>query len=264
MQILIKIYDFLAYMLFERWYYYLAFFIFIFIADRLLKIYFNNILGWAAEKKVTRIISKLNPDKYKVINNIMLETEGNTTQIDHLIISEYGIFVIETKNYYGWIKGNDYGDWFLTIYRYKRKIINPIRQNYGHVQVLKNLLKDYPNISYYPIVVFTKRSIFKVNTRTDVVYNTDLLTTIEKYKTEIIPKEIKDKIYQYLISLNIKDRKSRKEHISRIKEKKKDNKNKIMNNICPKCGGLLVIKDGKYGKFKGCRNFPKCKFTANL
>ena len=251
-------------MLLERWYYYLAFFIFIFIVDRLLRIYFNNILGWWAEKRVARILLKLNSEKYKVINNIMIGTEGNTAQIDHLVISDYGIFVIETKNYYGWISGNDYGDWFLTIYKFKRRIINPINQNSIHIKVLQNLLRDYPNIPYYSIVVFTKRSIFKVNTRTDVVYNTDLLTTIEKYKTEIIPKEIKDKIYQYLISLNIKDRKSRKEHISRIKEKKKDNKNKIMNNICPKCGGLLVIKDGKYGKFKGCRNFPKCKFTANL
>ncbi|GAG76019.1 unnamed protein product, partial [marine sediment metagenome] len=234
MQILIKIYNFIAFMLLERWYYYLAFFIFILVINGLFKIYFNNILGWWAEKKVARFLSKLNPKKYKIINNLMIETEGNTTQIDHLVISNYGIFIIESKNYYGWITGNDYGDWLLTIYRYKRKIINPIRQNYGHVQVLKNLLKDYPNISYYPIVVFTKRSIFNVNTGTDVVYNTDLVNTIKKHQEEIISDDSKDKIYKYLINLNIKERRLRKDHVIRIKEKKKiikANKEYICPNV---------------------------------
>lgn len=250
-------------MLLERWYYYLAFFILIFIADRLLRIYFNNILGWWAEKKVARILSKLNPEKYKVINNLMLKAKGNTTQIDHLVISNYGIFVIETKNYYGWIKGRDYGDWFLTIYKYKRRISNPISQNYTHLNALQNLLRDYPDIPYYPIVVFTKRSIFNVNTKTDVIYDTDLLTTIGKYQAEVISDGLQDKIYQYLASLNIEERKVRKEHVGKIKEKGKDYKNRIKNNICPRCGGLLVIRNGKYGKFKGCRNFPECKFTTN-
>jgi ssDNA-binding Zn-finger/Zn-ribbon topoisomerase 1 len=36
---------------------------------------------------------------------------------------------------------------------------------------------------------------------------------------------------------------------------------KMENNICPKCGGRLVLRNGKYGQFKGCDNFPKCKFT---
>ena len=265
MQILIKIYNFLAFMLLERWYYYLAFFIFILVINGLLEIFFSKILGILGERTVARFLSRLDSKKYKIINNLMIETEGNTTQIDHLVISNFGIFIIETKNYYGWITGDDYSDyWILTIAKYERKIINPVRQNYGHVQVLKNLLKDYPNIPYYPIVVFTKRSIFNVKSSTDVVYNTDLVNTIKKYQIEAISDDLKDKIYKYLINLNIKERRLRKDHVIRIKEKKKNNKSKIKNNICPKCGGLLVIRNGKYGKFKGCRNFPECKFTTNL
>lgn len=264
MQILIKIYNFLAFMLLERWYYYLAYFIFLLIFFGLLEIFFKKILGILGERTVARFLSRLDPKKYKIINSLMFDIGGNTSQIDHLVISNFGIFVIETKNIYGWLTGDDYSDWTLTIYRYKRKIINPIRQNYGHVQVLKNLLKDYPNIPYYPIVVFTKRSIFNVNTSTDIVYNTDLVNTIKKYQEEIISDYKIDKIYKHLKTLNIKDRKSRKEHIHRIREKKNDINRKINNNICPKCGGLLVIRNGKYSKFKGCRNFPECKFTTNL
>ncbi|MBR2303349.1 MAG: topoisomerase DNA-binding C4 zinc finger domain-containing protein, partial [Clostridia bacterium] len=35
----------------------------------------------------------------------------------------------------------------------------------------------------------------------------------------------------------------------------------LKKNICPRCGGALTERDGKYGVFYGCSNFPKCKFT---
>lgn len=194
----------------------------------------------------------------------MIGPEGKTTQIDHLVISDYGIFVIETKNYYGWISGNEYGNWLLTIYKFKRSISNPLSQNLMHIKALQNLLWYYPSLPFYSIVVFTKRSIFKVNTKKVIVYYSDLLVTIKKYQKEIIPDDLKNKLFQDLLNSNIKERRIREDHVARIKENKKDNRNKIKNDICPKCGGLLVIRDGEYGKFKGCRNFPKCKFTANL
>jgi len=31
--------------------------------------------------------------------------------------------------------------------------------------------------------------------------------------------------------------------------------------LCPKCGGKLVERTGKFGPFYGCSNFPKCKYT---
>lgn len=251
-------------MFYERWYYYLAFFIILVVADRLLRIFSNSILGWIAEKKVARTLIKLNPEKYKVINNLMIEAGGKTAQIDHLVISNYGIFVIETKNYYGWLAGSDYGAWTLTIYRLKRKIGNPIIQNNIHVNVLKNLLSNYPEIPFKPIVVFTKRSILTINTKSDIVYISDLLATIKKHHEEIISDDLKEKIFEMLIKINIRDRKIRKEHVAKIKKREKDNNDKVANNICPRCGGNLVNRQSKYGKFKGCSNFPDCKFTVNI
>ncbi len=35
-------------------------------------------------------------------------------------------------------------------------------------------------------------------------------------------------------------------------------------NVCPKCGGTLQLRNGKFGKFYGCSNFPKCRYTKKL
>ncbi|MEE0651535.1 MAG: topoisomerase DNA-binding C4 zinc finger domain-containing protein [Segatella copri] len=37
----------------------------------------------------------------------------------------------------------------------------------------------------------------------------------------------------------------------------------MRQGVCPQCGGQLVLRNGRYGFFYGCSNFPKCKFTLN-
>lgn len=55
--------------------------------------------------------------------------------IDHVVISKYGVFVIETKNYRGWIIGNEKSEyWTQVIYKRKERLYNPIKQNYGHIK----------------------------------------------------------------------------------------------------------------------------------
>ena len=49
------------------------------------------------------------------------------------------------------------------------------------------------------------------------------------------------------------------EHVHNIQERRE----KIEQGICPLCGGKLVLRDGKYGEFYGCSNYPKCKFKKN-
>ena len=59
-------------------------------------------VGKAGERRVARKLDWL-PKEYTILNDIMLRTQYGTTQIDHVVVSPYGIFVIETKNYKGWI-----------------------------------------------------------------------------------------------------------------------------------------------------------------
>ena len=85
---------------------------------------------------------KLEKHIYRRLNNITLPlNNGGSTQIDHIIVSKYGIFVIETKNYKGWIFGNEkQRQWTQVIMGRKYKFQNPLRQNYLHIKTLSDLL----------------------------------------------------------------------------------------------------------------------------
>ena len=85
---------------------------------------------------------KLEKDVYHRLNNITLPlANGGSTQIDHVIVSVYGVFVIETKNYKGWIFGNEaQRQWTQVIMGRKYKFQNPLRQNYLHIKTLADLL----------------------------------------------------------------------------------------------------------------------------
>lgn len=88
-----------------------------------------KIKGYAGEKLVSSTLSfRLPKEQYRILNNILLKTDRGSTQIDHIIVSVYGIFVIETKNYTGWITGGEYSEkWTQTIYKNKTQFYNPIK-----------------------------------------------------------------------------------------------------------------------------------------
>ena len=72
---------------------------------------------------------------YKVHEHITLPTPDGTTQIDVLVISKYGIFVIEVKNYQGWIFGQENQPQWKNVHFTKSfKFQNPLHQNYKHTQ----------------------------------------------------------------------------------------------------------------------------------
>ncbi|AIE37376.1 hypothetical protein BTK_32201 (plasmid) [Bacillus thuringiensis serovar kurstaki str. HD-1] len=100
--------------------------------------------GKAGEKLVKRILSKLDPKSYFVLHNVTVYTEyGDTTQIDHIVIAETGVFVVETKNYEGWIYGNEKSArWTQGIFRKKASFQNPFRQNYKHIKAIEWVMEQ--------------------------------------------------------------------------------------------------------------------------
>lgn len=80
--------------------------------------------------------------------------------------------------------------------------------------------------------------------------------------SEVCEKEDIQKIIQ-LINSN-KSTETDFSHARDIKRLKKSNEEKIKENVCPKCGAKLVEREGKYGKFIGCSNFPKCRFVTKI
>lgn len=128
--------------------------------------------------------------------------------------------------------------------------------------MLKEILSEFADINYISIVVFTTKTELKVTSRTEVVYTVDLIKTIRKYNDKCITDSDKEKIFSKLLSLNIDNKENRKAHIQAIHNNLNEKNSKINNSICPRCGGKLVLRNGKYGQFKGCSNFPKCRFIA--
>lgn len=225
----------------------------------------TKIKGFIGEKTVTSILYLLNSSKYKVINDVVLNTQGKTSQIDHIVVSDFGVFVIETKNYKGWIIGSETSEyWTQVLFKHKEKFYNPIRQNFGHIQALKNCLYEFPNIKYISIIVFSSKAEIKVNTSTDITYPYRLLKVIKKHSEVNLHENEKEKIFQKINSINLRDRYEKSQHIKSIKQRIQERENLISEKKCPQCGGNLILRQGKFGSFLGCSSFPKCKFTRNV
>lgn len=220
-----------------------------------IRYYTPKIKGYLGERRVSESLKRLNTKEYIVLNNIELKIKGSISQIDHIIVSDYGIFVIETKNYKGWILGYEKDRyWYQVIYKYRRKFYNPVLQNQGHIYALKHVLKNYNYLRYYSIIAFTKRATLKTKTYTDVVYTNKLVKTIKKYDSAYLNERTKNEIVAAILT-------ARKN--SRTEDKKVIANSTINRNICPNCGGNLIKRNGQYGVFWGCTNFPKCKYTRN-
>lgn len=225
---------------------------------------YPRIKGAQGEREVARQLHRLNSRKYLVLNDILLKFDGNTTQIDHIVICKAGIFVIETKNFKGWIHGHEKSEyWTQTIYQYKNKLRNPIKQNWVHVFALKEILAPFGFVGYFPLVVFAGSGRLKnVVSSLPVIKTKRLRKTIKKLnQSDYLSPEIMKAMAETIMEYNIVDRKENKRHVKRVKKQIKEKKAKEMGKYCPNCGGKLIIKGGKYGRFYGCLNFPKCKFT---
>ncbi len=231
----------------------------------LIKSYESKIKRYVGEKLVSKRLSKLNKRKYKVINNVLLKASKGTTQIDHIVISQYGVFVIETKNYKGIITGNEYDDnWNQILFNNKEALRNPIKQNNGHIKALKDVIPTLRYKKINSIILFTKRSKLKVNTETTVIYYNKVNKMIKKSRKKEFTKEEVDYIYKKLNELNIDSFKQRVVHVKNVKRNIKEAEKKLRKNKCPRCGGKLKKKKGKYGKFKRCKNYPECTFKINI
>lgn len=234
-----------------------------------------KIKGMAGEKQVARILNTLDPNEYILMNDLYLPKEdGKTTQIDHILIGPQGIFVIETKNYKGWITGSEHKQaWTQTNYKRKDKFYNPIWQNAGHIKALQAAIGESLNdVLIHSIIVFGRQAELKFTQpfkKAIVINSHQLLAHIqseESTNTNALTYFNRQKIKHLLSQYILKDRKEQKEqskkHVENLKNDKNERELKVSTNTCPRCGSQLVMRKGKNGEFKGCSSFPKCRFTA--
>jgi len=223
------------------------------------------IKGWFGEKTVSFYLRRLPRDEYTLLNNVILPTSDGTTQIDHIVVSLYGIFVIETKNYTGWIFGDEKSaQWTQNIYGQKRRFMNPIRQNYAHVKAVEACLAQYPDVLIISVVAFSPECDLKVRTTSHVVYFHRINELIRSYTDRVIRPDAMSAICATLRDANMCDRAVAKEHVELVLQKKQAVEEAAAGNACPKCDGTLIERNGRYGAFLGCSNFPRCRFVKKI
>ncbi len=215
--------------------------------------------GRIGEKRVSSILGKTKDGIQYVINDLLFITNsGKSCQIDHILINQYGIWVVETKNYSGYIYGDDYQEEWLQVLAYgrrKNKFYNPVKQNKTHIYHLSKYLKTSAQI--HNVVVFLPGANLS-NVNSQYLYDIRSLTTIKSADTEaLLSVEQMEEYYNILLQLQKDNTITDKEHINNIRKQQVE----LMLGICPRCGSELVLRDGKKGQFYGCSNYPKCKFT---
>lgn len=172
--------------------------------------------GRLDEWRVANKLSKL-PQEYIIFNNLLFASLNKSTQIDHLVISPYGIFVIETKGHHGLITGNENeAYWTQHLNSNKYKLYNPVLQNQSHVNATSfHLHVDKSLIT--SIVVFTNATV-KVKTASNILTLSQLLSFITSSQTQIVKPNVINRAITNAYAHNKADSPEEvKKHISRVK-----------------------------------------------
>lgn len=243
------------------WYFILIIFLVIIIKSS----WFKGITG----EFMVNILARMFLDKhvYHLIKNVTLPTENGTTQIDHIIVSIYGVFVVETKNMKGWIyAGPNQKTWTQKIYKHSTKFQNPLHQNYKHIKTLESLL-GLNDQQVHSLVVFVGDSTFKTEIPEKVTYGCGYVRFIKSKRQPVLSEtevdSILSKISAGMLTRSFKTNREHVKHVNHIiSEKKKE-------NTCPKCGSPMVLRETKNGQnagkqFLGCSRYPKCKGVLNI
>ncbi len=242
--------------------------------------FFIGLRGKNGERKIANKLGMIDFFGYSgtCLRNLYVPRyDGSTSEIDLVYVTKKGLFIIESKNYSGYIFGNDRAkNWTSTLLGGRtwyggRKVekyhfYNPVKQNQSHIKALSNYIGQFYAFS---IIVFGDDSELKdisISSPGIFVCNTSDLRVLIKNIWNQFPDVYDDAQVNYICSrllplTNANDY-VKAAHIQNIK---------MGNNslICPRCGGILVLRTAQRGKYQGksfygCSNYPKCRFTRNL
>ncbi|WP_158273287.1 nuclease-related domain-containing protein [Limnohabitans sp. WS1] len=127
------------------------------------------------------------PPNFHLLNHITLQLQDGTTQVDHILVSKFGVFVIETKDYKGWIFANSkQATWTQVVFGRKFRFQNPIFQNMRHVQAVEKLLDFLPSSAIKSLVVFVGKAEFKTEKPPGVYAISELINYQQGHTEEVL------------------------------------------------------------------------------
>lgn len=139
------------------------------------------------------------PGKRDYIHNCYVPTDSGYTEIDFILLHETGIYVVESKNFSGWIFGGEQSKYWTQVMaggKTKNRFFNPVLQNAGHIKALKSFLKDFPDLRFYSLIVFSERCELKkvsCNLPDTYIVKRDALKSVFKHQIkerDKIPEKI--------------------------------------------------------------------------
>ena len=206
--------------------------------------------------------------------------DGRTAQIDQIIIADSGIYVLEVKNYKGWIFGNERNQYWTQVLTtgirgesIKNRLYNPIKQNATHISCIRRSIRDY-TVPIHSVIVFSNESEFKDVTYyapdVYVVYQSRLKSTLRdidaQYKGILSDGDIERVSAKLAMAASSADKGN---HIQKVHASQDIRREREAKGLCPRCGADLVERTAKSGpntgsKFLGCSRYPECRYTRNI
>jgi hypothetical protein len=203
---------------------------------------------------------QLDKQTYRRLHNVTLNTLDGTTQIDHVFLSPYGIFVLETKNMSGWIFGNEkQPQWTQKLYKRTFKFQNPLRQNYKHLKALEANLGVNPE-HLHSVITFVGGSTFKTEVPDNVTQGIGFIRYIQSFQQPIFSEaEVDAMLHTLQTGRRAPTLATHREHVQNLMRRS----DPTAERQCPKCGSALLIRTVKtgpnFGGVRGFRSAGRCR-----
>ena len=203
--------------------------------------------------------------EYWRYHNVTLPTADGTTQIDHVIVSVFGVFVVETKNMRGWIYGRKWDREWSQVFpgRGKFRFQNPLRQNHRHVRAVEEALQDIglPERAVKSVVVFTGGAELKRRVPEYVTVGVDGIRYVRSFRTAVLTEAQAAAGCAAIEAVRMSRWWGTKRRHARGLRERHDG---ARRRACPKCGRRMVLRTGQRGpaaggRFWGCTGFPICR-----
>jgi len=228
--------------------------------------------GWLGRRLVDLAARlQLDEDEYVLLTDVTLPVNGSTLHIDHLIVSRFGLFIVEIHSMQGRIYGGRRRhSWVRMLYPTRETFENPRQIGAEHAQLLAGAL-DLPEEKLHPLVLFVGDNVFKTEMPENVVHGSSYIRYIETKQEELLDLQEMVYILEWIesarvrptLQLKLQAWLDRAAHLLEAFTARPDVKS------CPRCGSPMLLHTSKkfdeMGKqFWGCSTFPACRGVLDV
>ncbi len=219
-----------------------------------------RIKGFLAEKAAATALAIEKRRRDIVMNDVYIPAyDGLYTQLDHLLIRGNNLFVIETKSYTGRIEGNSRRKFWIGVGKTgQRRLYNPIRQNSYHISMLGSNANLPEGTRIHSVVCLGVGAKADINTRTCICTPLNLGKAIRRKTGHRYAHKDTEEIGRAIKSIIIEGGEAKEQHKKNVNA----NTRAVKKGICPRCGGKLLYKRGRKGRYMICQRFPACRFRT--